>query len=189
MASAFSHAFVALALGKAPQHSVFTWPVLFLGMTCSVIPDLDVIGFAFGIHYADLWGHRGMTHSLFFAGLLSAALVAILYRHRARAAQAGLFVYLFLCTASHGVLDAMTDGGLGIAFFSPFDTTRYFFPFRPVAVSPIGIGQFFSFDALRILASEITWIWFPSMVLLLIPHILRHFRTTTSRTDCPTRDQ
>lgn len=185
MASAFSHAFVALVLGKVPRHAVFTWPVLFLGMTCSVIPDLDVIGFYFGIHYADLWGHRGMTHSLFFAGLLSAALVAMLYRNRARAAQAGIFVYLFLCTASHGVLDAMTDGGLGIAFFTPFDTTRYFFPFRPVAVSPIGIADFFSTDALHILASEITWVWLPSMGILLLTHLVKRFRTALPGTDGP----
>jgi hypothetical protein len=26
---------------------------------------------------------------------------------------------LFVVTASHGILDAMTDGGLGIAFFAP----------------------------------------------------------------------
>jgi inner membrane protein len=189
MASAFSHALVALALGKVPQRSVFTWPVLFLGMTCSVIPDLDVIGFYFGIHYGDLWGHRGMTHSLFFAGLLSAVLVALVYRKESRATKAGIGLYLFLCTASHGVLDAMTDGGLGIAFFSPFDSTRYFFPFRPVAVSPIGIGQFFSLDALRILASEITWIWFPSMGLLIVARILQCRWSTIPGPDSPTRDQ
>jgi hypothetical protein len=40
--------------------------------------------------------------------------------------------YFFVVTASHGALDAMTDGGLGIAFFAPFDNTRYFFPFRPI---------------------------------------------------------
>ena len=44
--------------------------------------------------------------------------------------MAGMGLYLFLSTASHGVLDALTDGGLGVAFFSPFDQTRYFFPFR-----------------------------------------------------------
>jgi len=166
-----------------------TRQVLFVGMACSIIPDLDVIGFSFGIRYGDLWGHRGMTHSLFFAGLLSAALVAILYRNRARVAQAKIFVYLFLCTASHGVLDAMTDGGLGIAFLSPFDTTRYFFPYRPVAVSPIGIGQFFSLDALRILASEITWIWLPSMGILLLAHMLKRFRATNFRAGSPTGDR
>ncbi len=163
MASAFSHAFVALALGRAPYHPVMTWRVLLLGMACSIVPDLDVIGFSFGIRYGDLWGHRGMTHSLFFAGLLSAVLVMLWHRQHSTLAKARLFVYFSLCTASHGVLDAMTDGGLGVAFFSPFDTDRYFFPVRPVAVSPIGIGEFFTSHAFRVLASEIIWIWLPTI--------------------------
>ncbi|HBR52613.1 MAG TPA: metal-dependent hydrolase [Nitrospira sp.] len=183
MASAFSHAFVALALGKAIPHRAMKRPLFLTGAICSIAPDLDVIGFAFGIQYGDLWGHRGMTHSLFFAGLLSAVLVALGYRQESSATKAGIGLYLFLCTASHGVLDALTDGGLGIAFFSPFDLTRYFFPFRPVAVSPIGIGNFFSTDALRILASEITWIWLPTLVVLLIVRGLTHRISARPSTD------
>jgi inner membrane protein len=80
----------------------------------------------------------------------------------------GLFLYFFLCTASHGVLDALTDGGLGVAFFSPFDTTRYFFSVRPVLVSPIGISQFFSPYGIRVLASEVMWIWLPSCALFVV---------------------
>ncbi len=163
MASAFSHAFVALALGRANYHPLMTRQVLFLGMACSILPDLDVIGFSFGIRYGDLWGHRGFTHSLFFASLLSAVLVGLWYRQQSTSAKIRLFLYFFLCTASHGVLDAMTDGGLGVAFFSPFETSRYFFAVRPVAVSPIGIGEFFTADAFRVLASEITWIWLPTL--------------------------
>lgn len=140
-----------------------TWQVLFLGMACSIIPDLDVIGFSFGIRYGDLWGHRGLTHSLFFAGLLSTVLVGLCYRSHSSPEKTWLAVYFFLCTASHGVLDAMTDGGLGVAFFSPFNTSRYFFAVRPVAVSPIGIGEFFTADAFRVLASEVTWIWLPTL--------------------------
>ncbi|WHZ29011.1 MAG: hypothetical protein OJF51_003811 [Nitrospira sp.] len=71
----------------------------------------------------------------------------------ARAAQVGIFVYLFLCAASHGVLDALTDGGFGVAFFSPFDTSRYFFSARPVAVSPLGINALFA-KMLRVLAGK-----------------------------------
>ena len=168
MASAFSHAFVALALGKAHPHPVMTWPVVFLGMACSIGLDLDVIGFAFGIQYGDLWGHRGMTHSLFFAGLLSTVLVSLWFRRRSRVVQVGLFFYLFLCTASHGVLDAMTNGELGIAFFSPFDQSRYFFSLRPVLVSPIGIGEFFNEYGLHVLASEVLWIWLPTLALSLM---------------------
>ncbi|HEY6085970.1 MAG TPA: metal-dependent hydrolase [Nitrospira sp.] len=162
MASAFSHAVVALAIGKVPQHSLFTWRTVLLGMVCSVVPDLDIIGFHFGIRYGDLWGHRGLTHSLLFAGLLSAMLAGLFYRRQSVKAKSEIFFYLFLCTASHGVLDAMTDGGLGVAFFSPFDQTRYFLSFRPIAVSPIGIGRFFTADAFRVLASEAQWIWLPT---------------------------
>jgi inner membrane protein len=168
MASAFSHAFVALALGKISSHRTLSWPVLLTGVVCSVVPDLDVIGFAFGIRYGDLWGHRGMTHSFFFAVLLSAALVALGYRQDSSVTRARIGLYLFLCTASHGVLDALTDGGLGVAFFSPFDPTRYFFPMRPVAASPIGIGDFFNGQAFHILTSEIVWIWLPTMAIVLM---------------------
>ena len=177
MASAFSHAFVALALGKAPRHPAFTWPVLFLGMACSIVPDLDVIGFSFGIQYGDLWGHRGITHSLFFASLLSALLTSVWHRQKSTAAQVRLFFYLFLCTASHGALDALTDGGLGVAFFAPFDTSRYFFTARPVAVSPIGINAFFSEQAFHILASEVQWIWLPTIVGFSIVRRLRYVRS------------
>ena len=45
------------------------------------------------------------------------------------------FAFLFLCTMSHALLDALTDGGLGVAFFSPFSNERYFFPWTPIRVS------------------------------------------------------
>lgn len=168
MASAFSHAIVALALGNAPQHSIMTWQVITLGMFCSIVPDLDVVGFPFGIQYEDLWGHRGMTHSLLFAALFSATLLGIGFRQEPIRVKIGLFLYLFLCTASHGLLDAMTNGGLGVAFFSPFDTTRYFFSWRPVLVSPIGISEFFNWYGFRVLASEALWIWLPSCAFYLL---------------------
>ena len=168
MASAFSHAFVALAMGKAFQNKELSWRELFLGALCSVVPDLDVIGFLVGIQYDDLWGHRGLTHSVVFAALLAVILVAVWYRAKPVAAMTGLFLYFFLCTASHGVLDALTSGGLGVAFFSPFDTTRYFFPVRPVLVSPIGISEFFSAYGVRVLANEAAWIWLPSCATFVV---------------------
>lgn len=176
MASAFSHAFVALALGRATHHPVMTGQVLLLGIACSIIPDLDVLGFSFGIRYGDLWGHRGLTHSLFFACLLGAVLVGLWHRRQSTSAKVRLFVYFFLCTASHGVLDAMTDGGLGVAFFSPFDTTRYFFAVRPVAVSPIGINEFFTADAFRVLVSEIKWVWLPTIGTWVLVRSLQRIR-------------
>jgi len=168
MATAFSHAIVALAMGKAFQNKDLSWRELFLGALCSVVPDLDVIGFYFGIQYGDVWGHRGLTHSVVFAALLAGSLVALWYRGKPAATMTWLFLYFAICTASHGVLDAMTNGGLGVAFFSPFDTTRYFFPVRPVLVSPIVISEFFSAFGVRILASEAIWIWLPSCAAFVV---------------------
>src|SRR5688500_7841019 len=70
MASAISHAVAALALG-----SLFRWnrpPLKYwaAGIFCAVVPDADSIGFALGIRYGDMLGHRGLSHSLLFAAIL-----------------------------------------------------------------------------------------------------------------------
>jgi inner membrane protein len=165
MASAFSHAVVALSVGTCfyrPQISKRVWAA---GVLCSVIPDFDVIGFRFHVHYDDFWGHRGFTHSLVFAGVLAGVVSLAVFRHRsAGIGRFALFAYLFLATASHGVLDAMTNGGLGVAFFSPFDNGRYFLPWRPVRVSPIAVHRFFSGRGFAILQSELLWIWVPAIL-------------------------
>jgi inner membrane protein len=78
MASVFSHAVAVLGIGACFYRPGTPKRVLVAGAICSVIPDLDVIGFRFGIHYGDFWGHRGFTHSLVFAALL-ASLVLLSY--------------------------------------------------------------------------------------------------------------
>ena len=85
-----------------------------------------------------------------------------------RLAYWGRALFLAAVTASHGVLDALTNGGLGVAFFSPFVLRRYFFPWRPIAVSPIRAGDFFGETALRVLASEARWVWLPTAVILAV---------------------
>lgn len=103
------------------------------GSVCSVIPDLDVLGFHFGIRYGDFWGHRGFTHSLLFAALLASAIfLAFLSTNTPGLSRFALWIYLFLAAASHGILEAMTDSGLVVAIFSPFNNFRYFLPWTPI---------------------------------------------------------
>lgn len=52
----------------------------------------------------------------------------------------------------------MTNGGLGVAFFAPFSSARYFLPFRPIEASPISITAFFTYRGLEVLESEMLWI-------------------------------
>lgn len=136
-------------------------------MICSSLPDLDVVGFPLGIRYGDFWGHRGFTHSLLFAAIVGLVAAWCLQTTRLFSPEwwrlAGL---LAITTASHGGLDALTDGGLGIAFLSPFDTTRYFFPIRPLAVSPIGLNAFLSGRGMRVLGDELLVVGLPCLFLL-----------------------
>jgi inner membrane protein len=174
MASAISHAVAALGIGACFYNPGTPKSVWVVGALCAVVPDLDVIGFRFGIHYGDFWGHRGFTHSLLFAALLASAVLFIRFRGGvAGLSQLSLWTYLFLATASHGLLDAMTDGGLGVAFFSPFDNRRYFFPWTPIQVSPIGFARFFSHRTLSVLQTELLWIWLPAALLAVSAGFLR----------------
>jgi inner membrane protein len=174
MASVFSHAIAALGIGACFYRPGTPKRVWVAGAICSVIPDLDVIGFRFGIHYGDFWGHRGFTHSLVFAAILATLVVLLAFRRTIPSlSRFALWTYFFLATASHGFLDAMTDGGLGVAFFSPFNTTRYFLPWTPIRVSPIGITRFFSYRGLVVIQSELLWIWLPSALLLLSGFLIR----------------
>src|SRR5580698_1687907 len=174
MASPFSHAVAALSIGTCFYRPEIPKRVWVAGVLCSVAPDLDVIGFKFGIHYGDFWGHRGFTHSLVFAAFLAGVVAVVLFRRGASGiGRSALFAYLFLATASHGVLDAMTNGGLGVAFFSPFDNRRYFLPWRPIRVSPIGASRFFTARGLAIVQNEFIWVWIPAILFSLLVWTLR----------------
>jgi inner membrane protein len=137
---------------------------------CAVAPDFDVLAFRFGIPYDAPLGHRGFSHSLAFAVLLGGAATLLLRALLRGSAQqppplARTFILLALATASHGFFDALTDGGLGVAFFSPFDHTRYFFPWRPIAVSPLSLARFFSAHGLAVMKSEALWLGVPACML------------------------
>jgi inner membrane protein len=102
--------------------------------------------------------------------------VLVAFRNTPSEQRKLLWFYFFLATASHGLLDAMTDGGLGVAFFSPFATTRYFLPWRPILVSPIGVTRFFSPRGLAVLRGEIFWIWLPAAILAFCSYVFHRFR-------------
>ena len=127
-------------------------------------PDLDVIGLSFGVPWGHVLGHRGLTHSVLFAALLAAVVVGTGFRGRAwDGHRAWVWLFLFLATASHGVLDAMTDGGSGVAFWAPFDDDRYFLPWRPIPVSPIG-RRFFTGYGVAVLEGELLLVWLPAAI-------------------------
>jgi inner membrane protein len=173
MPTIFSHAVFASALGKAFQPTTSTTRFWILTAVCAMLPDLDVISFVFRLSYASMLGHRGITHSILFAILLGAA-VSFLFP-KENITRWKLALYFSAVTASHPFLDMLTNGGLGVALLAPFSNERFFFPWRPVQVSPIGLG-FFSERGLTVILSELIWIWFPSALIVLISWLARRGR-------------
>ncbi|PZT08426.1 hypothetical protein A7X89_07625 [Stenotrophomonas maltophilia] len=171
MPSIITHAAVPLALWCAADRGRIPAWLLAAGVVAAMLPDADVLAFALHIPYADAFGHRGASHSLLFAGVLAvlAAVWAFFGSRRpwpadvcqprlASTVQAAVFV--FVCAASHPLLDAMTSGGLGVALAWPWSEHRFFAPWRPIRVSPFA-PQFFSARGIATLLSELRWVWLP----------------------------
>ena len=171
MASVFGHAVAAAAIGAAFFPQSATPRVLAVAAVCAAFPDLDVLGFRFGIPYDSPCGHRGCTHSLVFA-LVFGTLVALV-GFRKKQDRFKIAILLVLATASHPLLDMLTNGGRGCALWWPFSTERLFFPYRPIQVSPLGAGAFFSQWGLRVIGSELCWIGLPAICLVLAAKWLR----------------
>jgi inner membrane protein len=139
--------------------SVVLWSSL------SFFPDIDVLGFRFGVQYADVWGHRGATHSLLFCAVLGVAIGVGARLMRLPGIRTGAVATLVL--VSHPLLDTFTDGGLGCALLWPFDHGRYFAPWNPIPVAPIGLS-FLSGRGLEVALTELL-LFLPAFIYALRP--------------------
>ena len=157
---------VVAARWRASRPGAPSLPLSMLGLSAlSVLPDVDFVAFMVGIPYRHPFGHRGMTHSLLFAALIG-LVVALGLRLRRQPVLLDA-VLAALVVASHGVLDAMTTGGLGVEFFWPVDTHRYFLPWRFIPVAPLGAGML-SARGLSVLLTEVV-LFLPASAYALWP--------------------
>lgn len=149
--ASLGHVAVGVAAGRLQgKRGAPALALMALFSALSLLPDADVIAFALGIPYEDPFGHRGASHSLI------AALFGVLLVFRPGSARDRLFsaALATIVIASHGLLDTLTDGGLGVALLWPFDDTRYFAPWRPIPVAPIG-RRLLTLEGARVMAIEL----------------------------------
>jgi inner membrane protein len=175
MPSAFTHALVgATATQLLPREVSRVRVGVFLAVV-SAVPDLDVIAFQLGIPYAHSFGHRGFSHSLLFAVCLGVLTPFVVGRGEIRTRRVAMVAAAIgtVVVASHGLLDAMTDAGLGIGFFIPFSDARYFLPFRPIETASVDPLRFFSVRGLEVLWSEMKWVWAPLLAVSLLHRFWR----------------
>jgi len=119
------------------------WAIPVTSGLLAVAPDLDTLPMRlFDLPYGSWFGHRGIFHSLFFLIISTAVLAVVVARH-ARAA-AHLAAVWAGCAITHPLLDMLTDGGYGVMLLFPLSPARWFFPWRPIHVSPLSIIRFFS---------------------------------------------
>lgn len=170
----------AIALGAAPclRSLRKRFLLVVIGVLLTILPDLDVVAFKYGIPYGHMFGHRGFSHSILFAVLASGVLA--LFVRQSRVGQWLLaWGYLFICAVSHGLLDAMTNGGLGVGLFSPFSQERIFFEFRPIEVSTLSLERFFNGQGLPVLQNELLVVWLPMVIFFILAFWATKFMSTS----------
>ena len=111
MASPLTHALVGATLAVACH---FPWKLWVVGVASALLPDLDAAGYWLGVLYGSFWGHRGFTHSMVFA-VLASGLFARWIGCWTGMTVVRVWTCCVVAMLSHGILDAMTDGGLGVA--------------------------------------------------------------------------
>ena len=160
MSTLYTHAAVGLALGRvcfARRMPVLFWALAGL---LPIVPDLDALSNA---PYGSALGHRGFTHSLCFALVLGFSAAAATFRYfKMNVWRLGCF--FFLITATHGLLDALTNGGEGIPFFWPASEHR-FGPWGPIHVADIA-DQFPNPWRSRAIRTELLWVWLPMTLVV-----------------------
>ncbi|MED5617693.1 metal-dependent hydrolase [Ideonella sp. BN130291] len=180
MPTILAHAAVPLALGLGLGRGVVPRRLLIAGVMASAVPDLDVLAFRFGVPYADAWGHRGASHSLAFALLLGA--VAWLGARALQATPRTAFLFIAIATASHGLLDMLTNGGQGVALWWPLSSERLFFPWQVIEASPLSLRRLAGGRGLQVLVSELLWVWAAAVAVMLTLRLVRRRRGNGSST-------
>jgi membrane-bound metal-dependent hydrolase YbcI (DUF457 family) len=86
-----------------------------------------------------------ITISCYFVGIVRGKIPTIIL----------VWLLIAMVIGSHGLLDALTDGGLGIGLLSPLTLQRYFFPIRPLPVALLSPSSMFSTYMLHVYAVEV----------------------------------
>ncbi|MES2393408.1 MAG: metal-dependent hydrolase [Acidobacteriota bacterium] len=98
-------------------------------------------------------------------------------RWRVRGSRWTAFWFVLVAMASHGLLDALTTGGRGVALLWPFSEARFFAPWRVIRVSPIGVESFLHGHVWMVVRSELLWVWVPTLSVFCVLRLGRTVRS------------
>ncbi|WP_313068938.1 metal-dependent hydrolase [Atlantibacter hermannii] len=172
MPTIITHAAVPLCIGLGLGRNIIPRRLLLAGVALAMLPDADVLSFRFGVEYGNVFGHRGLTHSLLFAFVVP--LLCVLTGRRWF--QAGLIrCWLFLTASllSHSLLDSVTTGGKGVGWLWPWSSERFFAPWQVIKVAPFALKKYLTPAGHQVIVSELLWVWLPGALLALLLWRLR----------------
>lgn len=151
--ASIGHIAVGMAAGRFSGRKDIARAMLWFS-AASMLPDADVIGFAFGVSYGSSFGHRGASHALAAAPVLAILPSLVLDLFDRTKPRLRTWILMTAVIATHGLLDTLTDGGLGSALAWPWSSERFFAPWNPIPVSPLG-AAFLSLRGLYVAAVEV----------------------------------
>ena len=159
MASLFTHALVGTALGQAGISDWRKdWRFWCLVIVCSILPDIDSIGFLMGVPYGNLWGHRGMTHSLVFSRSPCALPLGMLQQSVSPASGSSR-VLLFRGDGFARRSGCHDQRRIGCRLLLSLQSATLLLFVAADSCLSHRLTRFFTNRGLRIYASEILWVW------------------------------
>ncbi len=175
MASVFGHAFTGFMLAKIAGKRTEGTKFAVLASMAAVVPDADIIALHNGVPYDALFGHRGFSHSITGALLIGFAIALVFFGSPKRFSRRWWLIalFFFIATMSHGIIDGMTTGGLGIAYFAPWSPERYWMPIRMIHVSGLNASNLMTKWGWAVLRSEIIWIGVPLLIVWIMAKMYR----------------
>lgn len=122
---------------------------LIMGAICGTIPDLDVLLFPFYNEIEHLLVHRGFSHSILFAVLLTIIFSELAYKlYKKQFKRLSWYTAFFLALMTHAILDCFTT--YGTQLLNPFSS------------------QLISFNSIHVIEPVYTLILLAGIVLILV---------------------
>ncbi len=170
MPTIISHAITSLPINLGLLGKINTKRIMILSIIFGLLPDIDGIGFFFGVKYGSFLGHRGFSHSFFFI-IIATVIFCFLAVPKIKIKSKKfliLFANFFSIGSLHIFLDMMTNGGLGLAIFSPITNQRFFLPWQPIEVSSILPQHFLELNGLAVIKFELLFLILPAIALSVV---------------------
>jgi inner membrane protein len=127
----------------------------------AMLPDADVFFTPLGSHDSIMAGHRGASHSLLMAATIAVAGGLLARRYGWSGIRTMLAVLLAI--GSHGLLDALGEGGRAIPLFWPLSDHRFRAPWQFLPDAPRGL-KFISWHGL--VDAVLEFVYFLPVILL-----------------------